>query len=250
MAPSAASMGTPRRGSSSVTISQVAAAVRVDPVDRAEAGVGAVMVDDQDGHPREQVGMVAQRCVRPAAARRESPTTMRSYASSGSGSLRTASDVGHEVVHRGDRVAAREGHLLAQRTPAASASASADPSASASGSRWQTVRIRWAPSSRSTTACGHGREVGRGQRREAGSDRPRHVAARCPARAGGLCVCGRGRWRAAPARPRSGAGVGSASPLGRGAVSSAMLEVIEDAGARGCHARRSRRRAGAAPGCA
>ena len=60
IAPSAASSGTPRRGRSSVTISHVAGRVRIDPVERAEADVGLVMVDVDDGHAREQLGMLLE----------------------------------------------------------------------------------------------------------------------------------------------------------------------------------------------
>ena len=51
---------TPRRGSSSVVISHVAAAAGVDPVDGAEAGVRDVVVDVHDRHPAEQLGVVGQ----------------------------------------------------------------------------------------------------------------------------------------------------------------------------------------------
>ena len=56
-APSPASSGTPSRAARSVTISQVAAAVGLDPVGGLGGIVRGVVVDDHPGQPREQVGV-------------------------------------------------------------------------------------------------------------------------------------------------------------------------------------------------
>ena len=82
----------------------------IHPVDGPEARVREVVVDVDDGHPGEQLGVLG-RGPRPTRSRSpQSQTTMRSGSRSGSGERAEALDVGHEVVHRGDRVGADRVH--------------------------------------------------------------------------------------------------------------------------------------------
>ena len=125
---------------------------RVDPVHRAEARVGQVVVDVEDGDPPEQLGVVAQ----------ERPDTLQVTAvahddevigHAGLGCPAEAREAGHEVVHGRHGVGA-DGPALPPRASTSSAWASAEPSASASGFSWQTVSTRRASRSVATTASG------------------------------------------------------------------------------------------------
>ena len=75
---------------------------RVDPVDGAEAGVGAVVVDVQDGHASEQLGVVREQ--RPDALQLAAVADHDEVVLEvGIRRLAEALDGGHEVVHRRHR---------------------------------------------------------------------------------------------------------------------------------------------------
>ena len=114
MAPSRASSGRPARGSSSVTISHVAAASASTQSTAPKPRVRDVVVDVHDGHAREQLGMLGEHrtdALELAAVADDDEVGVEV----GLGRLPEAVDVGHEVVHRGHRVRADGVDPRAQR---------------------------------------------------------------------------------------------------------------------------------------
>ena len=113
-APSSASMPRPRRGQQQRHHLARRRRVRVDPVDGAEARVRDVVVDVDDGHAREQLGVVGQDrpdALEVAAVADDDEVGVEVRF----GSRAEALDVGHEVVHRGHRVRADDVDACAAR---------------------------------------------------------------------------------------------------------------------------------------
>ena len=230
-------------GSSSVTISHVAAAVGSIQSTSAEARVRDVVVDVHDGHPAEQLGVLGQHRVRRARGRRSRRPRSGRSRGRGRAPCRKRSMRGMKSYIGGTGSA----HTGVARPPSDSttrASASAEPSASASGFSWQTVstvrararsaprprrarrrRRRWSGPSRRWMAVARSR----GRRRCIGVEASGSMAA-------ALELC-RALWASAASR--------SSEP---GPVR-ARLELVEDGSTR-VPARRCRQPARAAPGCA
>ena len=151
--PSAVSRGTPSRAASSVVHLARRGRRRVDPVHRPEARVGLVVVDVEDGHPPEELGVVTQERTDalqvPAVA--DDDEVVRHARARVRGGSATRPGMKSYI---GGTASAQMGHALPPRASTRRAWASAEPSASASGFSWQTVSTRRAPRSVLTTASG------------------------------------------------------------------------------------------------